>query len=56
MLLLKIILDIVCHQNNIFNSVAIILYRDLLEDTGLTQRGARNALHLANRIVLIEEV
>ena len=43
MLLLKILLDIVCYQNNDFNSDTIILYRDLLEDTGLTQRGARNA-------------
>ena len=42
-LLLKIILDIVCYQNDIFNSDTIILYRYLLEDTGLTQRGARNA-------------
>ena len=42
-LLLKIILDIVCYQNDIFNSDAIILYRDLLEDKGLNQRGARNA-------------
>lgn len=43
MLLLKVILDIVCYQNDIFNSDTIILYRYLLEDTGLTQRGARNA-------------
>ena len=43
MLLLKILLDIVCYQNNDFNSDTIILYRDLLEDTGLTHRVARNA-------------